>query len=271
MNLIEKLPDNYNKNPNSINAKLFELTESEFKELEYTFKMIELYRDMDRAKGFTLDKIGRNVLEYRNDNDDLNYRKAIKVKIKANQSPGDIETINEVASFLLGDSYEGLSETWIDSKYGNEPAGLCLIVNNINTQPVIIGEIIRLNGSYFLNGETFLNAGLEINNDKLLAFESAKNNIKRVAAGAIKLYWELPEKIVCNFGINIRNSVKINIFHKSSSLVTINQKIILDIINVDVLRSKAYLDGTYFLNGQTNLDSLRDRVINKVNVLEVRK
>ena len=141
--LLGRLTDNYNKNPDSNIGKWYQIIARELGELERTFEDIKEYQDMDNAVDKTLDHIGKNVLEYRNTADDDLYRLLIKTKIIANLSKGDIETINEVASVLLGDGFIGLSETWNDSSYNNEPAGLVLNMRNgSNTLP--FGAIDRI-------------------------------------------------------------------------------------------------------------------------------
>ena len=134
--LLDRLTDNYNKSPDGNIGKWYQIITRELEEVERAFKDIKEYQDMDKAVDRTLDHIGKNVLEYRNTADDNLYRLLIKTKIIANLSKGDIETINEVASVLLGDGFIGISETWNDSSYNNEPAGLVLkMKNKANTLP----------------------------------------------------------------------------------------------------------------------------------------
>lgn len=128
--VINRLPDNFNKDKNSINGKLHQIFIEQLQEVKDVLTDIKMCRDMDNAIGKTLDRIGNNVLELRDAEDDELYRTFIKTKIIANLSKGNIETINQVATVLLGKSFRGVTETWNQEKYNNEPAGLALVLRN---------------------------------------------------------------------------------------------------------------------------------------------
>jgi hypothetical protein len=152
--LLDRLTDNYNKHTDSNIGKLFQIISGELEEVKKVFQDIKTYQDLDIAIGKTLDNIGKNVLEYRStDNDEL-YRQLIKTKIIANLSQGDIETINEVAKVLVGDGFAGIKETWNDTNYDFEPAGL----------------VIKLK-----------------THDMLIPYDA----IERVIAGGVRATWEL--------------------------------------------------------------------------------
>lgn len=121
----QHLTSNYKKRPDSNNAKLLGLANAEMNELVDVFKKIEDSRDIDKAYGKTLDKAGKNVLEYRNGRTDEEYREHIKIKIIANMSQGDINTINQVAEFFLGDDFLGIEEAWRNPLY-DELAGIII-------------------------------------------------------------------------------------------------------------------------------------------------
>ena len=120
--LLYRLPDNYNKNDNSNIGKLYQVLSKELEILEKVFEDIEESKDIDKATNKSLELIGKNVLEYRNHDDEW-YRKFIKIKILANRSVGDFRTINTVADFLIGDSFLGVEETW-KYPYFEDIAGL---------------------------------------------------------------------------------------------------------------------------------------------------
>lgn len=149
--LINRLPDNYAKNKDSINGKLYQIYANELQQVKKAFEDIKLSQDMDNATHATLDKIGKNVLELRNSDDDNVYRQFIKTKIIANLSHGDIETLNTVADFLLGDNFLGFRETWNIKAY-EDIAGL-------------VGEF-------------------------KMGLASIPSILNRVKAGGVKLYWE---------------------------------------------------------------------------------
>lgn len=120
-----RLPDNYVGEGQVNTINLHKIIYKEYEEIRSVLEEIRLSHDIDNAKGKTLDHIGKNVLQYRNvGEDDELYRLMIKTKIIANLSQADIETINRVATVLLGDSFVGVRETWSLNEYNNEPAGL---------------------------------------------------------------------------------------------------------------------------------------------------
>lgn len=128
--VFNRLPDNYSREGQVNNEKFHQIIYGELAEIKQVFKDIKDYQDLDKAIGKTLENIGKNVLELRNTEDDELYRLFIKTKIMANLSKGDIETINEVATVLLGDGFRGVQETWDKPLYNNEPAGLVLKMRN---------------------------------------------------------------------------------------------------------------------------------------------
>jgi len=137
------LTDNYKKDENSNNYKLLDLGHQEHKEIMRNLRLIELWRNIDNAEGFTLDKIGKNVLELRNGRADLEYRKAIKIKIRGNLSAGLVEDFNVIGETFFGDNYEGITETWQLEQYNHEPAGLCFSVINLTNEQVHEFDCIR--------------------------------------------------------------------------------------------------------------------------------
>ncbi|MFF0831033.1 hypothetical protein ACFYU8_29760 [Brevibacillus sp. NPDC003359] len=129
--LLKRLTDNYNKRLTGSIGKLFRVFTDQLQEVKETIETIELYRDIDQARGYTLDKIGRNVLQARGVMNDEEFRKMIKTKIRANLSPGDIETIIEMASVLIGEGFTGVQEMWSVKEHprAGEPAAILLFVN----------------------------------------------------------------------------------------------------------------------------------------------
>lgn len=96
--MINLLTDNYDKRPNSKIGKLFKIIADELDEINNTTKLVEKSRDIDKASGFTLDKIGSNVKQFRGAATDGIYRVLIKSKIARNMSTGDINTIISVVA-----------------------------------------------------------------------------------------------------------------------------------------------------------------------------
>lgn len=129
--LLQRLADVYRKTPTSTLGKLFRVAAAGLQEVKETIDTMERYRDIDQATGYTLDRIGRNVLQARGAMDDDEYRRMIKTKIRANLSPGDMETIIEMATVLLGEGLSGVEELWSVKEHhrSGEPAAILLLVH----------------------------------------------------------------------------------------------------------------------------------------------
>lgn len=145
--LINRHPDNYKKNKESNIGKLYQIYSRELNQIKEVLEDIKKCRDVDKATHKTLDKIGKNVLELRSTDDDDLYRQMIKTKIIANLSQGDIETINEVAKTLVGNSYAGVEETWNNPTFDNEVSGLVMKLHKYNPDtPFKAFERVRAGG-----------------------------------------------------------------------------------------------------------------------------
>lgn len=121
-----RLPERFRK-PN--NLDLYYVLYGGYGEIEKGFKDINNSRNIDKAKGETLDKLGSNVGQFRLGEDDDLYRQLIKVRIIANMSIGSIPVINKVLSILVKDVYLGLEEAYLIDEWDNEPAAFRLILN----------------------------------------------------------------------------------------------------------------------------------------------
>lgn len=147
--LISLLTDNYNKKPNSNIGKLFKLIADELQLLQDTFNKIEDYRDVDVATGFTLDKIGSNIKQYRGAATDEIYRILIKSKQARNVSTGNIDTIIRVVAESINADY---SEIEIVEMYNDasdpEPAAVKLLeipldkINKIGISSLQFGRMV---------------------------------------------------------------------------------------------------------------------------------
>ena len=110
--ILKRLLSAYNKNPNSNIGKLLSILGDQLGEVKTNFELINEYRDIDNAKGKTLDLIGTNVNQYRGTSTDEVYRVLIKSKISRGLSTGDINSILETLSVALDVPYSeiGLTE-----------------------------------------------------------------------------------------------------------------------------------------------------------------
>lgn len=140
----ERLPERFRKENN---LKLYYVLYGGFDEVYRAFDEIRASRDLDKAYGETLDKIGANVGQFRLDEDDDLYRQLIKVRIIANLSLGNIPTINKVLSVLTKDVYLGLREAWDKSEYHNEPAKIVVnLSRSTENYPIELIERIKSAG-----------------------------------------------------------------------------------------------------------------------------
>ena len=140
----ERLPERFRKENN---LKLYYVLYGGFDEVFAALDEIRMSRDLDKAYGETLDKIGANVGQFRLDEDDDLYRQLIKVRIIANLSLGNIPTINKVLSVLTKDVYLGLREAWDKTEYQNEPAKIVVnLSRSIENYPIELIERIKSAG-----------------------------------------------------------------------------------------------------------------------------
>ena len=101
-NMLSRLTGAYNKSPDSNTGNLFSIFAEGLFDIEGALNVIDLWRDVDQAKGTTLDRMGRNFGVPRGSAPDPFYRLMIKTKITAMLSGGDIDTIITATSVLFG-------------------------------------------------------------------------------------------------------------------------------------------------------------------------
>lgn len=96
MNNIQKLPDSYNKKPNSNNAKLLQLQELAMADVRKELQDIEDCLDLNQAYGKTLDLYGEMEEQKRGLLNDEQYRYMILLKIGIDNIQGDYNNIMRV-------------------------------------------------------------------------------------------------------------------------------------------------------------------------------
>lgn len=148
--MLNRLTDVYNKSPNSNIGKLIGILYEQLKQLTDTFEQIREWRDIDKAQGTTLDRIGENIVQSRGAATDEIYRVLLKSKIARNLSKTDVNTIIQVLALALDCEYRDIR---IRSKYNDaaepEPAALSLIqvpikrLNEVGMSPQQFGQIIQ--------------------------------------------------------------------------------------------------------------------------------
>ncbi|ALS27204.1 hypothetical protein IJ21_18030 [Paenibacillus sp. 32O-W] len=148
--MLRRLTDVFSKDPNSNIGKLMSILAEQLQKLEQTTCRVEEWRDIDKAQGTTLDRIGENVAQHRGAATDEIYRILIKSKIARNLSTGDINTIIGVLSTALNTDP---SEIKITERYTDlvepEPAAISLIalpierINAIGMNPAQFAQIVQ--------------------------------------------------------------------------------------------------------------------------------
>lgn len=132
--MLDRLTDNYAKDPDSRIGKLMRIFSEQLKELGETFQRIEAWRAIDEAEGATLDRIGRVVLQPRGAAKDEVYRILLKSKIARNLSTADINTIISVLAVALDvEPSEIKIEEMYNDPFEPEPAAIKLIQLPIKT------------------------------------------------------------------------------------------------------------------------------------------
>lgn len=89
------------KQPAGTLYKVMSVLADEFSLIEQTLATIIAYRDIDKARGMTLDLIGQNINQKRGKATDEVYRILLKSKIARNLSDGTVNTIIDVISLSL--------------------------------------------------------------------------------------------------------------------------------------------------------------------------
>ena len=98
------------KNPPETNiGKLFSIFAWGLDFIHEQADLIKLWDDIDNAKGTVLDRYGANFGVKRISSDDDFYRLSIRVKVIAQLSGGDTDTVIRVAGDLLGVDVSGCS------------------------------------------------------------------------------------------------------------------------------------------------------------------
>lgn len=269
--LLQRLPDTYEKSPDSNVGKLLNLPAEQLDEINENLDRLQDWRDIDQAEGKVLDRIGRNVNLPRGRMSDLEYRRMIKLQITTNQSSGDIETINQVANVLLQDSFIDVKEYWQE-----EVASLILAYDYFNLFAEISQEHEEiesdpwyLGGTYNLDGERLLDGGIEIDTetkleDVIKIIEMTSQAVERALAGGIKLYFRIPFDL--NNTIEVNQSLEKTVNKSLDNEITISQKVD-KAINKSVMETATnYLDGSFNLDGSWDFDGERERIEQRLKI-----
>ncbi|TDF92158.1 hypothetical protein [Paenibacillus piri] len=146
--MLKTLTDHYTKRPQSNIGKLLSILSGQLNDLDQTLETMLLWRDIDLARGATLDNIGQNVVQPRGAATDEVYRVLIKSKIARNFSTGDINTVIQVLAIAVSADY---SEIEIKEKFTHpiapEPAAISLIrlpLSRLSASEIDIRQFARI-------------------------------------------------------------------------------------------------------------------------------
>ncbi|MCA0980248.1 hypothetical protein [Exiguobacterium aestuarii] len=136
--MIKMLTDVFDKSEDSNIAKLITIVAEQLDRLNDTLRTVNDWRDIDNAKGTTLDLIGVNLGEARDGRDDDAYRDFLKTAIKATISKGDMESVLSMGKVLYQDDIVNIIETWASERYDFEPAGLVMQIENTRDEGILL-------------------------------------------------------------------------------------------------------------------------------------
>lgn len=175
--LLSRLPDNLNKSPNSNISKLMQLVAHHSQEKRDLLNRIDEWRDIDKAEGETLDRIGRNVQQPRGQASDEVYRIMIKARIIRNLSNGSINTIIEYLSLLLQIDKQQVQvkELWQEGR--DATINVTVPVDAITKTGLTLSQFGQLIGLITANGvgtETFFQGSFEFASGAESEFDNTK-------------------------------------------------------------------------------------------------
>lgn len=112
--IMSLFTDHFRKDKDSNLYKLISLFSDELQLIKETNTLMVEWRDIDKAKGKTLDLIGSNLNQARGVANDEVYRILLKSKIARNLSDGTVDTIiNVIATALSAETKEiKIKESW---------------------------------------------------------------------------------------------------------------------------------------------------------------
>lgn len=148
--ITSRLMDVFDKRPSSNIGKICAILADQLSQIQETNNRIKEWRDIDKAKGTTLDLMGSNVGQARGRANDETYRIMIKSKIARNLSTSDINTIIRVLGIALNVNY---SEIQIQEMHEDDsdpqPAAIKVIsvpleaLNAAGMTPQQLGRIVK--------------------------------------------------------------------------------------------------------------------------------
>jgi hypothetical protein len=148
--VLERLTDRYQKDPNSSVGKVIKILADELDLLKETFDRIEEWRDVEKAEGAVLDDLGMNVGQPRGAATDEIYRILLRSKVARNLSDGTIDTIIRVISIAVNAEPKEIRIQELYNDPSNpEPAAIGLIqiplrkLNEVGMSPKQFAQIVQ--------------------------------------------------------------------------------------------------------------------------------
>ncbi len=120
---LARLPHYYNTDHLSNNAKIISLVSDEIDEITETQSRSEIWRvNIDESRGKTLDLIGSNILQYRGNIRDVDYKLWLFAKLVAVTSLSELSSHNRAMEFIACDAFLALYESWANTLRLNQTA-----------------------------------------------------------------------------------------------------------------------------------------------------
>lgn len=141
--IIRHMISSYNTLPGSRIRDLLEVFAEQLDEAHKTNDRVQEWRDIDLAEGATLDRFGVNVQEPRSGRTDGEYRDILKIRVRANLSGGDIETLISVALAYFDTDLISVQEAWNLDRFGNESAAVVITFNDADLIDRVPFEALR--------------------------------------------------------------------------------------------------------------------------------
>jgi hypothetical protein len=155
---ISKITDRYIKDPSSNIGKLITIVSNEVDSLSDTLNTVEQWRDLNNAKGTTLDLIGADFSQTRGQTSDVIYRTLIIAKIVQNQSDGTYDKMIDAIALTLGCEKKDVSIRSLVETGDGEPAAI-----SIEKAPLTQLSEIGLTGNQFVQiVQKIVGAGIRV-------------------------------------------------------------------------------------------------------------
>ncbi|PAE96786.1 hypothetical protein [Shouchella clausii] len=122
--LLSKLTDAFTKNERSNIGKLFLIIDEQLESAKAALLLTEEWRDLNNARGTTLDLIGANVNQLRGRANDPIYRVLIRGKIARNVSDGTINKMVDALAKTLNCPHEDIQIVSMIADKQDEPAAI---------------------------------------------------------------------------------------------------------------------------------------------------